>query len=66
MKRIAKAFFNKLFDTQSGMVMRSIQAWKSVPSKEANRKKQRAIKFQKILQDLAEKPIRSSYFQFKN
>ena len=33
MKRIAKAFFNKLLDTQSGMVMRSMQAWKSLPSK---------------------------------
>lgn len=65
MKRIAKSFFNKLMDTQSGMVIRAIQAWHGLPSKDSNKKKQRAIKFQKSLQDMAEKVMRYSYNQFK-
>jgi hypothetical protein len=33
MKRIAKAFFTKLLDTQFGKVMKAVQAWHSIPSK---------------------------------
>lgn len=66
MKRIAKSFFNKLMDTQSGMVIRAIQTWHGLPSKDSNMKKQRAIKFQKTLQDMAEKVMRFSYNQFKS
>lgn len=65
MKRIAKSFFNKLMDTQSGMVIRAIQNWHGLPSKDTNKKKQRAIKFQKVLQDMAEKVMRFTYAQFK-
>lgn len=66
MKQIAKAFFNKLMDTQAGMVIKSIHQWKSLPSKDANMKKQRAIKFQKKLQDLAERGFRFIYTVLKN
>lgn len=47
------------------MVIRAIQCWHTVPSKDINKKKQRAIKFQKVLQDMAEKVMRFSYNQFK-
>ena len=53
MKQIARAFFNKLMDTQAGMVIKAAQAWRNLPPKDLNKKKQRAIKFQKKLQDLA-------------
>ena len=58
MKQIAKAFFNKLMDTQAGMIIKGVQAWRGLPPKDTNIKKQRAIKFQKKLQDMAEKAMR--------
>ena len=57
-KKICKSFFNKLLDTQCGMTMKAIQAWHNLPSKDLNKKKQRVIKFQRKLQELAEKGIR--------
>lgn len=65
-KQISKAFFNKLLDTQSGMVMRAIQVWNSLPDKDANKTKQNVLKLFNKLLELVTKDTRYTYSQFKN
>ena len=64
-QKISRSFFSKLLDTKCGMTMKALQAWQSLPSRDINKKKQRAIKFQKKLQDLAEKGFRLCFAKFR-
>ena len=61
MKQISKSFFNKLMETQSGMVMRAIQAWHSLPNKGINKRKKNVIKLFNYLMNLSLKDVRYIY-----
>lgn len=66
MKQISKSFFNKLLETQSGMVMRVIQVWQSLPNKDINKRKKNVLKLFNYLINLSSKDARYVYTQFKN